>query len=85
MRFYFNTKMFISLKIANLKNMKARIRRSSLSDLLVGVGSVLNVFPAHSDVNFNKVCASDSQVLKSDWKSIGGDFDTAIKKGRKKS
>lgn len=64
--------------------MKARIKRSSLGGLLVGVGSVLNVFPAHNDSNFNKVCLSDSQVLKSDWKSIGEDFDKAVKKGWKK-
>lgn len=63
--------------------MKTRTNKSSVNSFLIGVGSILNIFPTQKDVAYNKVCPSDTQVLKSDWKAIGGDFNTAMKKIKK--
>lgn len=65
------------------KKMKARFNRGTRNGLLIGFGSVLNIFPVYSNTNL-KFCQSDTKVLKSDWKSIGGDFNEAIKKVKKK-
>lgn len=71
--------------MAKFKGMRTMIKKSTLNGLLIGAGSVLNIFPAQTnDTFFDKVCSSDSQVLKSDWNKIGGDFNGALKKLKKK-
>ena len=59
-------------------------RRNSINSFLIGIGSVINIFPTSKEVAYNKVCPSDAKVLQSDWKAIGGDFEVAIKKIKKR-
>ncbi len=63
--------------------MKIRTNKSSIHSFLTGAGSILNIFPTQKDVAYNKVCASDIQLLKADWKAISGDFNAAMKKIKK--
>jgi hypothetical protein len=65
------------------KKMATKLKKGSVNSLLIGVGSVLNVFPIQKDPTFTKVCTSDTHALKSDWRAIGGDFSAAIKKIKK--
>ena len=59
--------------------MKAALNKISKGGLLTGVGSILNIIPVYS-TNSETFGHPDTQVLKSDWAAIGGDFNIAVKK-----
>ena len=66
--------------MANFKKMRTALNKVGKSGFLIGVGSILNIFPVYNNRSNGNLLNPDAQVLKSDWKAIGGDFDSAIKK-----
>lgn len=64
----------------NFKKMKTTLNKVGKSGLVIGVGSVLNIYPVYSKPDAKIYFHPDTQVLKSDWKSIGKDFKQAIEK-----
>ncbi len=60
--------------------MRTTINRASKSGLLIGVGSILNIIPVYGKPISKIFSPPDTHLLKSDWKEIGGDFKSAIKK-----
>jgi len=69
--------------MAKFKKMKATLNKIGTSGFLIGVGSILNIFPVYSKPEKMPACHPDTQVLKSDWKAIGSDFNSAIDKIKK--
>lgn len=74
---------YVQVHLYRTNTMKTRTNKRSIDSFLIGVGSILNIFPTQKNVAYNKVCPSDTQLLKSDWKAIGGDFNAAMKKIKK--
>lgn len=70
--------------MAKFKKMKAALNKIGTSGFIIGVGSILNIFPVYSNPDKAiTTCYPDTQVLKSDWQSIGSDFKSAIDKIKK--
>ena len=63
--------------------MKTHTNKISANSFLIGIGTILNLFPTQKNVAYNKVSPSDIQLLKSDWNAISGDFSNAVKKIKK--
>ena len=63
------------------------LNKISTSGFVIGIGSILNIAPVYSNgtpaVKGISRCNPDTEVLKGDWKKMGGDFNRAIKKLKK--
>ena len=67
--------------MVNFKKMRTALNKASKNGILIGVGSVLNIIPVYGKPTITSIsCHPDAHVLQSDWKKIGGDFESAIKK-----
>jgi NAD-dependent SIR2 family protein deacetylase len=69
--------------MTKLKKMKATLNKIGTSGFIIGVGSILNIYPVNNIKSTSTNCHPDVQVLKSDWKEIGNDFKSAIDKVKK--
>lgn len=54
--------------------MKITLNKIRRSGFMMGIGSVMNIFPLSSNSNKFINCDPDLKVLSSDWKEIGKDF-----------
>lgn len=56
------------------------IKKLRKNGFLTGMGSVLNIFPAHNTLSSDIHVDTEQSSLQADWKLIGRDFETAISK-----
>lgn len=58
-------------------------KQNTTDNLLAGLGSLLSVFSGYNNVKVrNKLCVSDKESMKSDWKSIGNDLRKSISQAK---
>jgi NAD-dependent SIR2 family protein deacetylase len=69
--------------MVNFKKMRAMLNKVNKNSFLIGIGSILNIYPVYGNANGKATCHPDTHILKSDWKVIGNDFNNAMKKIKK--
>ncbi|WP_299290061.1 hypothetical protein [uncultured Mucilaginibacter sp.] len=68
--------------LAIARKLKSTAKRSSFYNLFVGIGSLINVIPAHFDTYSN--IPSDDYSIKSHWQNVGNYLNSAMKETKVK-